>query len=412
MEIESTYLRLVQRDLPRPLHDALVLGAVLFRELHRDAVMVRAATLSFWSLLAMVPVLVLTVAVTRPLGLEAVLPIREVVYRAFLAGPVAEVSQTVDELLIQVDFGKLGIAGVVGVLITGSRIYFSVEEAYNALWNVRTRRTFTTRMVVFYATVTLGPVLVAWGFLMSHRLQAAVDVSSFTWLVPVAVTAVAFVLAIRVLPDTTVRWAPATVGGLVSAVFFEFAKALFGAYTSFLGAADVAAKIYGSLGLFPVFLLWLYVLWTIVLIGVEVAYVTQRRHDLVHAEERRITGGDLGQPDALFALQCLLAVARRFIGGSGPVSEPTVTKLVGSEPQVTASALDNLCAIGVLAEAEAGFLPARPLQGITAAEVLALYRESVRPRTDGAAPGATLLAQAWSDPGFTRTVAELAREEG
>lgn len=406
--LEQAYLAMMRRPGLHPVpRRFLLLVAVLIREFQRDAVLVRAATLSFWSLVALVPVLVLTAAVTRPLGLDNVLPVREIAYRIFLAGPVSEVSHTVDDLLGAVDFGKLGIAGVVGVLFTGSRIYFSVEDAYNALWSVRTRRPLTTRLMLFYATVTLGPVLLAWGFLMTHRIQVAVDVSSLSRVGPVAVTSVAFVLAIRALPDTYVRWGPAACGGVFSAILFEFAKVGFGEYTSRLGTQDMAAKIYGSLALFPVFLLWLYVLWTIVLLGVELAYVAQRRTDLGYAEERRVAGAQPGVADPLFALQCLLVVARRFADGSGPSPEPAVTHALGADPPVTIAALETLEECGILAQSPDGYLPAAPLDRLTAADVLTRYRDRIRPQTRPESDGAELLVHAYNTASLRRSIADL-----
>lgn len=408
--LEAAYIRLVRRPgLPPQLRRALLLGAVLVREFERDAVLVRAATLSFWSLVAVVPVLVLTAAVTRPLGLDQVLPIRTIVYRVFLAGPVESVSNTVDELLNAIDFAKLGIAGVIGVLFAGSRIYFSVEEAYNALWSVRTKRPFTTRLMLFYATVTLGPVILTWGFLLTHRVQAAVDVSSLDRVVPIVVSTVAFVLALRSLPDTTVRWGPAIAGGFVTAVLFEGAKVGFGQYTSVLGAADTAAKIYGSLALFPVFLLWLYVLWTIVLLGVELAYVVQRREDLGNAEEKRVAGTPRGMPDAWFALQCLIVVGRRYLAGTGASPEPVVTHALGCEPQVCQECLELLEEAGVVALSEGGYLPAVPLASITGAEVMRRYRARTRPSTGPGAPGTELVEAGIGGIELDRPITELLR---
>jgi membrane protein len=261
--------------------------------------------------------------------------------------------------------------------------------------------------MLFYATVTLGPVILAWGFLQTHRLQAAVDVSSLDRLLPVGLSTIAFVLALRSLPDTAVRWGPALTGGLVTAVLFEVAKVGFGQYTTVLGAADTAAKIYGSLGLFPVFLLWLYVLWTIVLLGVEIAYVVQRREDLGNAEERRLAGTRRGMPDAFFALQVVMVVGRRYLGGGGPSPEPVVTHALGCEPPVCQEALDYLEEAGVLARTAEGLLPALPLDVVTGGEVLRRYRARTRPPTAPTAPGSAVVDHGFDAELLGRPIAEL-----
>ena len=393
--VDALYQRFVRAaSTPPPARRALKIAAILVREITRDQVHVRAATLAYWSLVAIVPTLLLAAAVLQPLGPAVGGPIRELLFSALLAGAVRNVGPTVDGWLAQVDVARLGIVGVVAVAFTASRIYFSVEEAYNRLWNVRMRRSLVMRLTLFYAVLTLGPLLIALGFQLTGRIQDAVGVSSLSLALPVLVTTTAFVGAIRALPDTDVRWGPAFVGGLTSAVAFEIAKVGFNAYVNILGAGDAAAAIYGSLGLFPVFLLWLYVLWLIVLFGVELAFVVQRHDVLLEAEDRYLEGdGSVRRhADALFALQALLVVCRRYSDGQGPTSEPEVTRTLRSEPAYVRSALETLEETGVLAESPKGYLPALPLEHVTLRDVLVRYRAITRPALAEGSEGAGIVA--------------------
>jgi len=175
----------------------------------------------------------------------------------------------------------------------------------------------------------------------------------------------------------------------------------FNAYVELLGAVDTAAAVWGGLWLFPVFLFWLYVLWLIVLFGVELAYVIQRREDLLEAERRRLEGEAFSRrhPDALFALQCLLVVARRFASGGGPVDEPTVTHALASDPLHVRNALETLEDAGILAESPSGYLPARPLDQVSVREVIRQYRAHTRPATGPRAPGADVVDAIVGAPG-------------
>ncbi len=393
---DALYERVVRHEAtPAPARTALKTVALLVRELARDQVHVRAATLAYWSLVAIVPALVLAAAVTQPLGPEAGRPIRELIFSALLAGAVANVGATLDGWLEQVNVARLGVVGMAGVAFTASRIYFSVEEAYNSLWNVRLRRGLLMRLVLFYAGLTLAPILIAVGFAVTGRIQSAVGAGFLPLLLPVLLTSIAFVAGIRSLPDTDVRWGPAVVGGLTSAVLFEVAKVGFNAYVTVLGAGDTAAAIYGSLGLFPIFLLWLYVLWVIVLFGVELAFVVQRHDELYAAEERRLLGEPYARrhADALFALQCLLVVARRFTEGAGPTDEPEVTRALGTEPVFVVTALDTLEDAGIVAKSAQGYLPAVPLDRVTLREVIVRYRGLTRPSLADDALGSKVVAE-------------------
>lgn len=410
--IEALYLRLVADDTtPRPVRRGLLTVALLVRELGRDQVHVRAATLSYWSLVAIVPALVLAAAVMQPLGPDVSRPIRELLFSALLAGAVADVGATLDGWLEQVNVARLGVIGLLGVAFTASRIYFSVEDAYNALWNVRMRRGLLMRLALFYAGLTLIPLLMAAGFAFTSRLQGAVDSGVLALLLPVAATSVAFVAAIRTLPDTDVAWRPALLGGLTSAVLFELAKVGFNAYVNVLGAKDAASAIYGSLGLAPVFLLWLYLLWLIVLFGVELAFVFQRHDELYASEERRLLGQSYlrRHADALFALQALLVVAQRFAGGGGPTPEREVTLTLRSEPAFVRTALETLEEAGLVAQGPAGWLPAVPLDRVTLRDVIVRYRGLTRPVIAEDAPGTNVIAEVLGGPGAALdvTLAEM-----
>lgn len=410
--LEALYHRVVLRPAtPRWLAWALKVVALVAREVARDQVPVRAATLSFWSLVAIVPVLVLAAAAVAPLGGEQAALIRKLLYGALLASEVESIGAEVDSWLSAVDFTKLGIVGLLGVAFTASRIYFSMEEAYNVLWNVRERRSLLVRLGIFYMGVTLGPLLLVLGIALTVRMGGAVDVVWIERFVPVLLTSTAFVGAIKALPNTVVRWGPAVVGGVASALAFEAAKLGFGAYIAVLGAGSVAAAIYGSLGLFPIFLLWLFVVWTIVLLGVELAYVAQRLPDLMETEDRLLRGGEpvRHQPDALFAVQCLLVIARNWSLGKGPTPEPAVTHELRSEPVCVCAALDVLESAGILAESEQGYLPAVPPDEVTVREVIRRYRQLTLPAVADEAIGSDVVQGLLDAPGrgLDETVAGL-----
>lgn len=407
--IEALYQAFVKGPTANaPIRRVVMLGAVVVRELIRDQVHVRAATLGYWSLVGIVPALVLAAAVTQAFGVGE--STRGVLLSALLAGAVQNVGETVDGWLARVDLAGLGVVGTVAVAVTASRIYFSVEEAYNRLWNVRMRRSLVLRLVIFYAGLTLAPVLIALGFALTNRVQDEVGVHFLAHAFPTLLTATAFVGAIRTLPDTDVRWGPALIGGLTSAVAFEVAKIGFNAYVNVLGGGSAAAAIYGSLALFPVFLLWLYVLWMIVLFGVELAFVVQRRDELLVAEQRRLMGDAHARrhADALFGLQCLLVVAERFRAGHGPTSEPEVTRVLQSEPEYVLNALETLEEAGVLAESPQGYLPSRPLGQVELRGVLQRYRACTAPLTVEGSPGEHEIAELLG-PGrlLDRSVEEL-----
>ncbi len=407
LSLERWYLAQVRDDATSPrVRTVLTFVGAFVREAVNDQILVRAATLAYWSLVGIVPVLVVIAAALQPFG--GTDSVRALLYSSLLAGPVRAVGTQLDTWLAQVDFAKLGVAGLVGTLFTASRVYTAAEEAYNRLWRCDVRRSWITRMVMFYAILTVVPVLVAYGFHLSASLRPVVGLGLLRRVLPAISTAVAFTLALRTLPDTRVRWVPAAVGGAFSALLFEFAKAGFGAYTEVLGAQDAAAAVYGSLALFPVFLLWLFVLWVTVLLGVEMAYVVQNLPELVLAEQRLHEGGRTRHADAFFAVQCAVVVTRRWLEGRGASDALAVTRALGTEPAQVQAALLGLASSGILIESEGGMVPAGPPEAWTARDVLTRYRALSRPAgaedgEDGGLPDRLLGGLA------DRSLADLAR---
>jgi membrane protein len=366
--------------------------SAFIRAVVRDELHIRAATLAYWTLFAIIPVLALAFSLMAPFGLleDATDRLKDMLFTTVLSASVVEVGAWIDGLLKQVKLQALGAVGFLGVLITGSKMYLNAEQAYNDIFKVRLHRSWLLRMTLFYALVTLSPLLMTAGFVLTSSLPSSFVPNLFGRVLPIALTTVAFVLGIKLLPQAWVKWSAALAGGLTSAVLFELAKVLFGLYTTLLNAASTQAKLYSSFALLPVFLLWLYLVWLIALLGVELAYVVQNANALMAAEKEHLSGrsGWRKTPDGLFGLQVMLAVAASWHAGRGTTSESDVAVWLGVPGSSVSDALSILESAGLLTRAESGgWLPARPVEKLTAAEVVRGYREASTPETLSDAPG-------------------------
>ena len=367
--------------------DALHILVVLVRESGRDRVPVRAAMLSYWTMVAIVPLLLLAFALTGPLGLaeETRDALQALLFNTILANSVGEIGDVLDALLRGTTLRTLGLFGVAGIMLTGSRLYFQTELAYNDIYSTRVRRSRILRFTLFYSGLTLGPMLLASGFVASSRLNTAGLLAFPSHVLPVLLSAVAFVSAIWLLPSTRVSVRAALVGGLFTAVAFEAAKFGFAAYMDVFGTRDSMARVYGSLAFLPVFLLWLHVLWMVVLIGVEVSYVTQHFDRLLEAQRQAAVDvySERRSPDPLFALSVMVAVGAHYASGCGPADPEVVAQQVGASPRHVNAALQLLEDAGLLVDDEHGrSIPARPPDQIRAADVLIAWRRVAAPRMD------------------------------
>ncbi len=378
-----------QNRAARRLVEAVHVAVVLVRETVRDRLHVRAAMLAYWSAVAIVPILLLGFALTGPLGLTAstVDAVKRVLYDSILASSVEEVGAAVDSFLDTARLSTMGVLGVGSIMLIGSQLFFNVELAYNDIFRTRVRRSWFLRFTLFYAGITLGPLLLAAGMVASTRfVHGAVPFMST--LLPLFLTTVLLVGAIRLLPGTQVRWRAALAGGLTSAVLFEGMKLAFGLYTEILGTRDKMAIIYGSLSLLPVFLLWLYVLWIVVLFGVELAWVVQNHQALLEAQRRAAVDRHAARrhPDALFGLGLLTQVAAAFLEGREGPSAEDLAATTGADPRHVFAALEVLEDGGFIVEGGEGrYLPARPPEQVSAAEVVRAWRERAAPDASGPA---------------------------
>ncbi len=386
--LERLYRELAQGSLPadnrvaRVLLELMHVAVVTLREARRDRLPVRAAMLAYWTAVAIVPILLLGFTLTGSLGLAQGTrdAVRRLLYHTVLADSIEDVGDALDTLLEGANLSAMGIVGVATVMLVGAQLYFNAEQAYNDVFQTRLKRSFLLRITLFYAGITLAPTFIAAGFVATAMLPGQVNLFGRT--LPVMLTATALVGAIRLLPCREVSWKASLVGGVFSALAFEIAKVAFGTYTDVMGTRDSLAGIYGSLAFLPVFLLWLYVLWLVVLVGVELAWLVEHYQVLIGAQRRAVTDpfDRHRHPDALFALGLMGTIARHWLDGLGPIGIDLLVQGSGADPRHVRTTLDVLEDTGLLMQSEdKRFLPAQPPQQLTGAQIIAAWRTAVSP---------------------------------
>lgn len=378
------------------LVEALHALVVLVRESRQDRLLVRAAMLAYWTAVAIVPILLIGFSLSAPLGAgdAARDAVRRMLYDTILTDSVEDVGTALDALLAAANLKALSLVGLAGIMVIGSQLYFNAELAYNDIFRTRVRRSLLLRFTLFYAGITLAPSLIAAGFVATATLP--VHVGLLARVVPVLLTATALVGAIRLLPNRRVRWRSALAGGLFSAVAFEAAKFGFSAYTRLMGTAEGMAGVYGSLAFLPVFLIWLEVLWLVVLLGVEVAYLVEHYEHLVGAQRRDVGDPNAAhrRPDALFGLGLLGLVARAWLDGEPAYDADRIVAETGADPRHVQVALEVLVDGGLLLEAEdKRYVLARPPEQISTGDILRCWRQTTAPSVREDGPAAALIRQ-------------------
>lgn len=172
---------------------------------------------------------------------------------------------------------KLGGAGVVVLFVTALALILTIDRTLNNIWRVRKPRPLGQRVLVYWAAITLGPVLLAISLtLTSFALSSSKGlVGGLPGGVQVLLDTLQFVLLAwgmaalyHYVPNTQVRWAHAWIGGFFVSAGFELAKSLLVLY---LGKVPTYSVLYGAFATVPILLIWIYTAWVIVLLGAVIA---------------------------------------------------------------------------------------------------------------------------------------------
>jgi membrane protein len=237
-----------------------------------------ASSLAFLSLLAVVPMVAIAFAVLTILPAFGDLRGSLQAFFASQLFPPAfseTVVQYVNQFASKAD--KLSVVGIFILFLTALSALRTIERTLDGIWGVADRRPWAHRLALYWAIMTLGPLLAGgsvaihsyfWTVTRSLGHNGAVAASAWTDIVPWLMTTVAVSLLYRLLPNTLVRWRDALIAGAFAGLALEFLKGVFAWYVR---QVDSFTVVYGTFAALPAFLVWLYTLWLVVLAGALLA---------------------------------------------------------------------------------------------------------------------------------------------
>ena len=244
-----------------------------------------AAALTYTTLFAVVPMMTVTFAMLSaiPAFKGVGEDIQGFIFHNFVPSTGEAVQGYLREFTTQAR--QLTWFGVGLLAVTAFLMLVAIEKTFNVIWRVRQPRRGMSSFLLYWAILSLGPLLLGAGFAVSTYIaslslisgpDAVVGTKTLLGFAPLLSSIAAFTLLYAAVPNTRVPLRHALLGGLFSAVLFEVAKALFGLYVSLFPGYHL---IYGAFATVPLFLLWIYLSWLIVLLGAELVYgLSQPRH--------------------------------------------------------------------------------------------------------------------------------------
>ena len=281
--------------------------------------------------------------------------------------------------------GALGVTGSALLIFVAISMLSRIEDTFNDIWGVARGRSWFMRVMLYWSVVSLAPVLlvVALGLATGPHLEGTrrllttlpfvgrVLVPLVFQLGPIVVLCLTFAMVYMLIPNTKVHWGAALVGGLVGGALFHVNNVVNVLYVSRVVSYS---KVYGSLGLVPVFMVGLYLSWLILLFGAQVAYAYQNR--ATYFEEKQIE--NINQRGREFiALRLMTRLGQRFLAGEPPLAVAEIAEGLAVPTRLALQVMQTLSAARLVVEAtgaEPAYVPARPLENITCHDILLAMR--------------------------------------
>ena len=238
-----------------------------------DTILRVASSLSYTSLIALVPLLAIGLAIFSafPVFSEVREQLQTVLLQNVVPNMKAEISQYFTDFISAT--AKLTTVGVIGIVVTAILLLSTIENSLNFIFKVYKARSIKTKITLYWTVITLGPLLLGTGFSMRGYVYALEKfmpealLSSevfFSAIFPSLFTILALVLLYVLVPNKKVNIWHAFVGATVSMFLFYILRKAFGA---FLASTNTYSILYGALAIIPIMLIWLYLVWVVVIFG-------------------------------------------------------------------------------------------------------------------------------------------------
>ncbi len=359
----------------------------LVRGIRNDQCLLRASALTYVTALSIVPLLAVAFSISKGFGFQNTRYIREFLLRV-TAGREIVVDRIVD-YINRTDVGTLGAIGVAGLFLAVISLLSSVEKSFNTIWGVQQARSGGRKFADYLSITLICPLLIIISVSSTASLQSSTVVQTilrysvfshaylvFLKVLPFLMVWTALTFIYKLVPNTKVTFGSALGGAFVAGLCWTVTERMFITYQ--VGVARYNA-IYGSFAQVPLFLLWLYISWVIVLIGAEISYGLQNKE---------VSAPGLALDDYEFEVKEKLAVvvmamlARSFQEGRGPLPTADIAEAVNMPAKLVNHVCHTLGQVGLVVlsceKDREGYLLTRPPESFTVVDVirsLATYRK-------------------------------------
>ena len=264
---------------------------LIYRNYRDGETQILAISLTYYSLLAIFPVVALVLGITKGFGLDKIF-----IQKFFELWPgnnsfLRTIVDVAQRLLVSTESSILAGVGIVILIYSAVKVLIMLENSFNKIWKINKKRSITRRVIDYIAIIFLGPIFfvllsalnsIAVEEIARHFSGNPIIMNLFIGLFGPATYIILFSYLFYIIPNTNVKVKPAVYAGIVTTLLTFGWKLLFLLLQSSITRYNI---IYGSLALIPIFLIWVQYVWVTILLGAQIAFSIQTSDEFLYSEK-------------------------------------------------------------------------------------------------------------------------------
>ncbi|MDH5406608.1 MAG: YihY family inner membrane protein [Candidatus Aminicenantes bacterium] len=317
------------KRIPRVLSQEWKRFRRVLRMFFEDRCVLWATAMSFGTLFAIVPLIVLAFPLVSNFQVFAD---TEANFRAFIFKHLVPSSgDTINSYITQFveRSTSLNVWGLIVLMLIAVSMLISIEHAFNNVFKVRKARPFIHKFAIYWTGITVTPFLIGLSFYLSNIIPNLLGENSFfaylryIWahIFPLLLTWLAFFILYKIFPNKEIKTVPALIGSFVAACFWEIAKA---AFSFFIPRAATVPQLYGPLSTFLLFMVWIEWSWINLLFCGELTYDIERQWLRSLRRKKRAPAPENYRE--FYALRIVQHMMDNFKQGKGPLKVSEVSR--------------------------------------------------------------------------------------
>jgi membrane protein len=321
-----------RRGFRRKLWYTMRTGVLVVENSITRELFVRSAALSYQIVFSIIPLFAVMLALMKAFGrLDSMAAdVRDFLLANQAPNIGPQIVASMNDVIEKMNARVISIVGFIVLMYTSVSLLSTIEDAFNRIWGVARPRGLLRKLMVYWTMMTIGPLLIAGSLVLTSFVK---NRAAYRWIlenlpfanatilfvVPFLLTWVVFTAVYKIVPHTRVTFRAALIGALVAGTAWEILKRLFVLYNA---KVTGSYEVYGSLAAIPIFLLWIYLSWVLVLMGAEVAFAAQ--HVRTYRRETEVPKLSHAFKERL-AIHYMVEIARDFIAGRKPGSAESLS---------------------------------------------------------------------------------------